>query len=151
MMIFGIHIGAAVIWLAAAILLFIIEAATVGLTTIWFATGALAAFVLALFDIPVAAQIVVFLMVSVCLLVFTRKIFVDKLHAGSEKTNTDALPGLTATVEEDILPMQVGQVRLNGQMWSAICRGNETVPKGSMVEVKAIEGVKLVVVPAEKI
>lgn len=151
MMIFGIHIGAAVIWLAVAIVLFIIEAATVGLTTIWFAAGALAAFVLALLDIPVAVQIAVFLAVSVCLLVFTRKIFVDKLHAGSEKTNTDALPGLTATVEEDILPMQVGQVRLNGQMWSAVCRGNEIVSKGSLVEVKAIEGVKLVVAPAEKI
>ena len=85
MMIFGISVGAAVIWLAAAIVLFIIEAATVGLTTIWFAIGALAAFVLALFDIPVAVQIVVFLVVSVCLLVFTRRIFVEKLHAGSEK------------------------------------------------------------------
>lgn len=151
MMIFGIHIGAAAIWLAAAIVLFIIEAATVGLTTIWFAIGALAAFVLALSDISVTAQIVVFLVVSVCLLVFTRRIFVEKLHAGSEKTNTDALIGLTATVEEDILPMQVGQVRLNGQMWSAICAGGETVPKGNMVEVKAIEGVKLVVAPVEKI
>ena len=143
MMIFGIHIGAAAIWLAAAIVLFIIEAATVGLTTIWF--------VLALFDIPVAVQIIVFLAVSVCLLVFTRRIFVEKLHAGSEKTNTDALIGLTATVEEDILPMQVGQVKLNGQMWSAVCRENETVSRGSLVEVKAIEGVKLIVAPAEKI
>ncbi len=151
MMIFGIHIGAAAIWLAAAIVLFIIEAATVGLTTIWFATGALAAFVLALFDIPVTVQIVVFLAVSVCLLVFTRRIFVEKLRAGSEKTNTDALLGLTAMVEEDILPMQVGQVRLNGQMWSAVCRGNETVSRGNPVEVKAIEGVKLVVAPVEKI
>lgn len=57
----------------------------------------------------------------------------------------------TATVEEDILPMQVGQVKLNGQMWSAVCRENETVSRGSLVEVKAIEGVKLIVAPAEKI
>ena len=56
----------------------------------------------------------------------------------------------SATVEEDILPMQVGQVKLNGQMWSAVCRENETVSRGNLVEVKAIEGVKLVVAPAEK-
>ena len=54
-------------------------------------------------------------------------------------------------MEEDILPMQVGQVKLNGQMWSAVCRENETVSRGSLVEVKAIEGVKLIVAPAEKI
>ena len=149
MMIFGIHVGAAVIWLAAAIVLFIIEAATVGLTTIWFAIGALVAFVLALLDIPVTVQIVVFLMVSVALLVFTRRIFAEKLHAGSEKTNTEALIGLTATVEEDILPLQVGQVRLNGQMWSAVCTDGKAAVRGDLVEVKAIEGVKLVVSPAE--
>lgn len=149
MMIFGIHVGAAVIWLAAAIVLFIIEAATVGLTTIWFAIGALVAFVLALLDIPVTVQIVVFLIVSVALLVFTRRIFVEKLHAGSEKTNTEALIGLTATVEEDILPLQVGQVKLNGQMWSAVCTDGKSAVRGALVEVKAIEGVKLVVSPAE--
>lgn len=149
MMIFGIHVGAAVIWLAAAIVLFIIEAATVGLTTIWFAIGALVAFVLALLDIPVTVQIVVFLIVSVALLVFTRRIFVEKLHAGSEKTNTEALIGLTATVEEDILPLQVGQVKLNGKMWSAVCTDGKSAVRGTLVEVKAIEGVKLVVSPAE--
>ncbi len=151
MMIFGIHIGAAAIWLAAAIILFVIEAATVGLTTIWFAIGALAAFVLALFDVALAIQIIVFLAVSVVLLVFTRKIFVEKLHAGSEKTNTDALIGLAAMVEEDILPMQVGQVKVNGQMWSAICEEGKTAPKGTQVEIKSIEGVKLVVSPVDKI
>lgn len=150
MMVFGVHIGAAALWLAVAIVFFIIEAATVGLTTIWFAIGAVAAFILALFDIPVTVQIVVFLIVSVCLLVFTRRIFVDKLKAGSEKTNTDALIGLTAVVEEDILPMHVGQVRLKGQMWSAVCNDNDAVFKGEQVEVNAIEGVKLVVSPIRK-
>ncbi len=147
MMILGIHIGAAAIWLAAAIILFIIEAATVGLATIWFAIGALAAFVLALFDLPLAAQIVVFLIVSMVLLIFTRKIFVEKLHAGCEKTNTEALIGLIAVVEEDISPMQIGQVKVNGQVWSAICKENKTASKGTQVEIKGIEGVKLIVVP----
>ena len=147
MTIFGISVSMAVIWLALAVIFLIIEAITVGLATIWFAAGAFAAFVLSLLNVPVLAQVVIFLAVSCCLLVFTRKIFVEKLRTGSESTNVDALIGETGIVTEEIRPLTVGQVKINGQVWSELGKDDETIEKDRLVKVIAIEGVKLIVIP----
>ena len=147
MTIFGISVSMAVIWLALAVIFLIIEAITVGLATIWFAAGAFAAFVLSLLNVPVLAQVVIFLAVSCCLLVFTRKIFVEKLRTGSESTNVDALIGETGIVTEEIRPLTVGQVKINGQVWSALGKDDETIEKDRLVKVIAIVGVKLIVIP----
>ena len=147
MTIFGISVSMAVIWLALAVIFLIIEAITVGLATIWFAAGAFAAFVLSLLNVPVLAQVVIFLAVSCCLLVFTRKIFVEKLRTGSESTNVDALIGETGIVTEEIRLLTVGQVKINGQVWSALGKDDETIEKDRLVKVIAIEGVKLIVIP----
>ena len=147
MTIFGISVSMAVIWLALAVIFLIIEAITVGLATIWFAAGAFAAFVLSLLNVPVLAQVVIFLAGSCCLLVFTRKIFVEKLRTGSESTNVDALIGETGIVTEEIRPLTVGQVKINGQIWSALGKDDETIEKDRLVKVIAIEGVKLIVIP----
>ena len=147
MTIFGISVSMAVIWLTLAVIFLIIEAITVGLATIWFAAGAFAAFVLSLLNVPVLAQVVIFLAVSCCLLVFTRKIFVEKLRTGSESTNVDALIGETGIVTEEIRPLTVGQVKINGQVWSALGKDDETIEKDRLVKVIAIEGVKLIVIP----
>ena len=147
MTIFGISVSMAVIWLALAVIFLIIEAITVGLATIWFAAGAFAAFVLSLLNVPVLAQVVIFLAVSCCLLVFTRKIFVEKLRTGSESTNVDALIGETGIVTEEIRQLTVGQVKINGQVWSALGKDDETIEKDRLVKVIAIEGVKLIVIP----
>ena len=68
MVIFGTYISLAVFWLAVAVIFLIIEAVTVGLTTIWFAAGAFVALILSMFHVPVIAQFIVFLIVSFCLL-----------------------------------------------------------------------------------
>ena len=146
MTIFGISVSMAVIWLALAVIFLIIEAITVGLATIWFAAGAFAAFVLSLLNVPVLAQVVIFLAVSCCLLVFTRKIFVEKLRTGSESTNVDALIGETGIVTEEIRPLTVGQVKINGQVWSALGKDDETIEKDRLVKVISIEGVKIIVI-----
>ena len=93
MTIFGVTVSMAVVWLVLAVIFLIIEGITVGLATIWFAAGAFVALLLSLFDVPVMVQAAVFLIVSLVLLFSTRKIFVEKLRAGSEKTNVDALIG----------------------------------------------------------
>lgn len=134
------------IWLAAAIIFIIIEAVTVGLTTIWFAAGALVALILALIKVGVGVQVAVFLILSLVLLATTRKIFVNKLKTGSEKTNVDALVGEEAVVLEDITPFNTGLVKVKGQNWTAIAADKDaSILKGSTVKIKAIEGVKLIV------
>ena len=142
----GLTISMVWIWLVVAIIFIIIEAITVGLTIIWFAAGALIALILSLFKVPVMAQIIIFLIVSLVLLGTTRKIFVNKLKTGSEKTNVDALIGEEGVVIEEITPFNVGLVKVKGQNWSAAAYDKDsTIPKGETVKVKAIEGVKLIV------
>ncbi|MEI3147136.1 MAG: NfeD family protein [Merdibacter sp.] len=117
MVIFGTYISLAVFWLAVAVIFLIIEAVTVGLTTIWFAAGAFVALILSMFHVPVIAQFIVFLIVSFCLLLFTRKIFVEKLKTGRVRTNAEALIGETGRVTAQIRPLETGQVRIKGQEW----------------------------------
>ena len=141
MTIFGLYISAAVFWLGLAVIFLIIEAATV---------GSFVALALSLFNVPTIVQFIVFLAVSFCLLLFTRRIFVEKLKTGSQVTNVEALIGQTGQVIQTIEPLSVGQVRLKGQIWSAVCKDEgETVEKDSIVKVIAIEGVKLIVMPEE--
>ena len=142
----GLTISMVWIWLAAAIVFIIIEAMTVGLTTIWFAAGALIALVLALFKVGAGVQVAVFLILSLVLLGTTRKVFVNKLKTGSQKTNVDALVGEEAVVLEDITPHNTGLVKVKGQNWTAVAYDKDaTIVKDTTVKVKAIEGVKLIV------
>ena len=146
MIILGITVHLAVIWLIAAIVLLIVEALTAGLATIWFAAGAFVALIFALFDTALWLQVLVFFVSSIALLVSTRKIFVEKLKTGMEKTNVDALIGQEGLVTMDIAPFAPGQVKVKGQIWTAVgCRPDEAVPEGTLVRIRAIEGVKLVV------
>ena len=142
MNLFGLSVSMIVFWLALALVFLLIEAVTAGLTTIWFAGGALIALLIALLDLPIVLQVVVFFAVSICLLVFTRKIFVEKLKTGSEKTNVDALIGEKGMIVKPIRPFSVGQVKVNGQVWSAVGKTPETlIEQGKEVKIHAIEGV----------
>lgn len=135
------------VWLALFILLLIIEIATMGLTTIWFAGGALAAFIAGLLGCGLAVQIGLFLVISVLLFGFTRPIAVKYFNQDRQKTNADRLTGQEALVTEAIDTLQAqGTVVVNGQEWSA--KTNETdgkIAKGSVVVIDEIQGVKLVV------
>lgn len=151
MSIFGLYLTMPILWLVLAVIFLIVEALTVGLTTIWFAAGAAVALILSVFDIPVLPQVICFFAVSICLLVFTRKIFIEKLGTGAESTNIDALIGEVGQVTAKIEPFKTGQVNLKGQIWTAICEEDVTIDVDSFVIVKAIEGVKLIVLPIDNI
>lgn len=139
------------IWLVLAVIFLIIEALTVGLTTIWLACGAFAAMGLALLKTGVWAQIIAFLVISLILIATTRKIFVNKLRTGSEKTNTDAIIGREGIVIESIAAHSPGRVKLNGQDWSAVSADDELAfDVGETVIISDISGVKLIVVKKEE-
>lgn len=144
MTILGITFSAAVIWILAAGLLAMIEAFTLGLTTIWFAGGAVCASAAAMFGAPVIVQIAVFLAISVLLLVITRPIVKRRLNDRTEKTNVEAIIGQEGIAEEDISQYVNGQVRADGKIWSATCETGE-IKKGKVVIIKSIKGVTLTV------
>ena len=136
-----------IIWLALTAVLLIIEIVTLGLTTIWFAAGALFAFFAALLGMNQGIQIGVFVVVSVVLLFFTRPLAVKYLNTKTIKTNTEALVGKTARVIVDINNLKSkGQVVINGLEWTARSSDDTVVFKiGDAVTIVGIEGVKLIV------
>lgn len=139
------------VWLGLIVVLVGIEAATVSLTTIWFAGGALMALILALFKLPLLVQIAAFLVVSIIMIIFTRPVAVKYLKVGAQKTNVDALIGATGLVTVDISEYKPGQVKVKGQVWTAVSKSGESIPADTEVAVLAIEGVKLIVKASDKI
>lgn len=133
-------------WLIVAVSCGIVEALTLGITSIWFLFGALVAWLLAQLNAPLIFQLIAFIIVSVVLLYFTRPILKNKLKVGKHKTNTDLLIGEIGVVIEEIDTMNtLGQVMVKGQVWSAKTKEGKIIKKDSKVEILSIEGVKLVV------
>lgn len=134
-------------WLIALAVFLIIEIITLGLTTIWFAGGALVAFIASLFNVPIAVQIVLFFVVSFVLLFFTRPFVEKHLNNNREKTNVNSMIGKEGKVTEDIDNFnQKGTIVVNGLEWTA--RSNEDdiiIPSGSKVVVKDVQGVRAIV------
>lgn len=134
------------VWIAAFVVLVIIEAATVQLVTIWFAAGALAAFIASLLDAQLWQQLLVFIAVSLLALVLTRPL-VKKMKAKKfQPTNSDRYLHAKAVVIEEINNTEgKGQVKAEGSIWSARSAGGEIIEKDATVTVEAIEGVKFIV------
>ncbi len=134
-------------WLVALAVLLVIEIITLGLTTIWFAGGALVAFVLALLGVPWLAQIAVFLVVSILLLIFTRPALERKINKDRIKTNVNSIAGKEGKVTEDIDNFnQKGTIILNGLEWTARSSKDDVIiPAGARVIVDEVKGVKVFV------
>lgn len=141
----------AMVWLGVMIVLIVIELATMGLTTIWFAGGAAAAFVSALLGANVILQAVLFLVVSVLLLIFTRPFAARYINRGNVSTNVEAIPGKTAVVIEEISNLKgTGRVRLDGNEWMARTEDeNQVIEKEKLVYVLRVSGAKLIVTGKE--
>ena len=137
----------AIVWLVLLVVLLAIEAVTLGLTTIWFAGGALVAFVLALAGAGLLIQIAVFCVISVILLIFTRPVAAGWLNHGRVRTNAQSLIGETAVVTEEIDNLaNSGQVQVRGQYWMARTEQENTrIQKNTRVKIQSISGVKLIV------
>ena len=135
------------IWLAVLVVCVGIEIATMGLTTIWFAGGALVSAILAALNAPLWLQIVAFFAVSLILLYLTRPVAVKYFNKDRVKTNVESLIGRQAIVISEIDNLQgIGQVTVGGQEWSArSVKDDVQLTVGSVVVVRSVSGVKLIV------
>ena len=139
-------------WLILFAILLAVEIFTLGLTTIWFAGGALVAFFAALAGANLYVQLILWLVVSVLLLVCTRPVAKKYICKKQEKTNVDSLVGERAVLTEDADSMkQTGKAVVNGQEWT-VRPQDETrvIRKGELIEVVKISGVKLIVKRAKE-
>jgi len=136
-----------IMWLVLLVVLVGVEIATMGLTTIWFAGGALVATIAAAFNAPIPVQFVLFLGVSFLLLFFTRPIAIKYFNKSRVKTNVESLIGKQAIVIDTINNSKgEGQVTVEGKEWLARASVEENSIKiGVVTTVVGIRGIKLIV------
>ena len=133
-------------WLAALVALLALEAATVGLVSLWFAVGSLCALLTSFFVGNIWVQFAVFLAVSFLCLVIIRPLAKKYADPRRVSTNADRVIGQTAVVTEQIDNLSgTGQVNVAGQIWSARSAHDVVIPKGTEVRVLKISGVKVIV------
>lgn len=136
------------IWLIAAGAFFIGEIITVGFLLFWLGVSALLAMVSSFITDSLFIQTLVFVVSSCILISFTKPLinkFVNKND--SAKTNAFSLIDKQGVVVSKITPSENGQVKINGEIWSATSANNMTIDVGQKVEIQKIDGVKLVVLP----
>ncbi|MDE7170495.1 MAG: NfeD family protein [Oscillospiraceae bacterium] len=137
-----------ILWLVLLIVFAASEAVTVGLTSIWFAAGALCALIAALLGGPLWIQITLFLAVSLLCLAAVRPLAKRHLNDRVEPTNADRVIGAEAQVTEDIDNIHgKGAVIIRGMVWSARSEDDSIIAAGTRVRVLRIEGVKVFVEP----
>ena len=140
-------------WLIALIVFLVIEGVTVTLVCIWFAGGALIGLLAAALHAPIWLQVLLFLLVSIILLVYTRPIAMKYFNKDREKTNVSGIIGKQAIVVDEIDNLQgLGKVTVGGQEWTArSVVEDQIIPVGTVVVVEEVKGVKLMVRSTPKV
>lgn len=140
------------IWLIIAGVCLVIEIMTVGFLIFWVAIGALIAMVVSIFIDNLIIQTSVFVIFSTILIFATKPLVKKFLHNNnSVKMNVFSNVGKVGIVTKDIDSINSsGQVKVNGEVWSAIGINDISIPQGTEVEIKEIKGVKAVVAPIQK-
>ena len=135
------------IWLLLFVVLLVIELFTVGLTTIWFAVGALAAFLADCLGAGLPVQIIVFLAVSCILLIFTRPWAAKHVNHRRVRTNYESEIGKIILITEKVDNLnQTGKSTVDGQEWTVRSKNDSDVLEpGTKAKVVDISGVKLIV------
>ncbi len=138
---------AAIIWIALIIIFAVVEIITVGLTSIWFAGGAVVALILNLLGCNEVVQVVAFLLVSIVLLCFTRPWAMKYVKPRLVRTNYEEAIGQNVCLTEAVDNQKgTGTAVLKGQEWTARAAvDGETFEAGEIVSVKEIRGVTLYV------
>ena len=138
-----------ILWIVVMIATIVIEAATMGLTTIWFSGGALIALIVEMLNGSVYLQILAFLVISLFLLCFTRPVAVKYFNRERTRTNLDGLIGKQAVVIVSVHNLnETGRVVVEGKEWMARSTDvSRTFEEGEIVRIQSIQGVKLMVEP----
>jgi len=137
--------GLPMMWAALIVGFAIFEGMTLGLTSIWFAIGSIFALIAAMLKLPLIVQVVVFLASSIIMLIYTKPIVQKQLKVGATKTNVEELIGLKGFVVKRIEEHQPGQVKVKGQVWTAISEDGQEIDVDEEVVIVLVEGVKLIV------
>jgi membrane protein implicated in regulation of membrane protease activity len=129
------------LWIVIIVLLTFVEVMTVNLTTIWYVIGGVCALIVSLFNESFLAQFGTFAIVGTLTLMVMRTLLKPLLKKGTVPTNADRLIGMIGTVTDDIKKDEIGEVKVDGKLWSAY--SSEEIKKDEKVKVVSIDSVKL--------
>ncbi|RIA66523.1 membrane protein implicated in regulation of membrane protease activity [Anaeroplasma bactoclasticum] len=134
------------VWLGIFVLTLVLEASTQDFVSIWFSVGALMAMAVSGFT-PFWAELIVFVVVSACALIFTRPLVKKMMDRTVRKTNSDEFLGKRVKVIKEITKYDGGEVKLNGITYVAILMEEEekSIPVDSIVEVVSLKGNRVIV------
>lgn len=135
-----------IFWLVVAAIMIVAEIITLGLTSIWFAGGALVAAFMAYIGVHWGIQFVIFAAVSLILLFFTRPVAEKHIMKKQEKTNIESIIGQSAVVYEKICnDKSLGTIKINDIIWTARSLDGGDIEAGERVRIVEVRGVKLLV------
>lgn len=135
-----------IMWIALAVVFAIIEAATAQIVTIWFAIGSVGSVIANVLGANSTGQLIVFVALSVLTLIIARPYLKKFTKTQVQPTNVDMCIGQQAVITEDIDNiLGTGRVVIRDITWTARSANGEKIPKGSLVIIESIEGVKLIV------
>lgn len=129
------------IWVAVTIICVVVESLTLSLTTIWFGISAFVMVFLAFTPLPFVAQLFIFVLLSLLLLIFTRPIVKQKLNQKKIATNYERIIGEIAIVTKKITMLEKGSIKINGMEWTAAVKKDIVLEEGCKCVVEEIAGV----------
>lgn len=136
------------VWLILAIVFIIGEALTTGFLIFWLSLGSLLAMIVSFVTDNIIIQTTVFLISSVILILATKPLVKKFATTNTVKTNAQSIVGKKGLVTKDINSINsTGQVKIDGELWSAIGENDMDIPKNTEVKVIEIKGVKVIVTP----
>lgn len=142
---------AGIVWIILIVVFAVIELATVGLTSIWFAGGALAALLCYAVGLGEVWQFLIFVAVSLILLIFTRPWALKYFRPHLVRTNYEQALGENVCITEDVDNIKgTGTAVYKGQEWTARAYEDSRIfEAGSIAKVKEIRGVTMYVVESD--
>lgn len=129
------------VWVAVTVICIVVETLTLSLTTIWFGISAFVMVFLAFTPIPFVAQLFIFVVVALILLIFTRPLLKQKLNKNKIATNYERIIGQIALVTKKIDAINKGSIKINGMEWTAAVNEDIILEEGSKCVIEKIEGV----------
>ncbi len=141
-----------ILWIGLIIVFAAVEIGTVGLTAIWFAGGALIALLAQLIGMNLYGQIILFIVVSAVLMIFTRPWALKYLKPRLVKTNYETVVGENVCLTETVDNLKgTGTAIYQGQEWTARAyEEGKIFEAGKIVQVKEIRGVTLYVIESQQ-
>lgn len=134
------------LWIILSGILLILEIFTSGFLLIWPGIGAFLSFIAAICGVDITIQVMIFTVSTILLLLFMKPILNKFVKVKETPMNNKSLIGKTGIVLKELSKIeQTGQIKIEGEIWTAIPTDDSIIQVNEKVTIEQIDGVKLIV------